>query len=472
MGTYRTCYVTDERMLEHWNDLKRWMPERPDRLRVAHQLLKSKGLLDRCLILKPRSARDEEIGLVHTEKHIETIRAIENMSLEEMTRIYEAIVPGTIIGPETNKCARLAAGCLLETVDAVITGLCRNGVALIRPPGHHSGPETVSGYCIFNNAAIAAEYALREHGLKRVLIFDWDVHHGNGTQEIFYNDNRVLYISLHRYSLKIFPFSEIADAPNIGEGPGKGYNINIPWRKPAMKDADYLAAMYQLLLPVASEFNPELVIISAGFDSAVGDFLGDCCVTPSCYGLMTSLLSNLAHGNVIVQLEGGYNVDQVAECLASCTSVLLGDACAPVTDLTPSKSALASIEKVKEAIQPYWACLTPEDTPIIVEPTNRIEKWQLPLQNCPHACSSVSALPPEGLKDRLDKAQGALQWLCLHCFELLSDERGDHMKQERHLTAINIKEMTVWCQGCQWIITHEALVPALAEVRRWQLGRV
>ncbi|KAH6938316.1 hypothetical protein HPB50_008585 [Hyalomma asiaticum] len=226
------------------------------------------------------------------------------MSLEEVTLENHRIDPFTSISQETNKCARLACGCLLQAVDAVLSGKCRNGVALIRPPGHHSAADTVSGFCIFNNAAVAARYAMQRYGLKRILIFDWDVHHGNGTQEIFYGSNSVLYVSLHRYSKeKIFPKTEIADATYVGSGAGRGYNINIPWTKPAISDADYLTAMYQLVMPVASEFDPELVIVSAGFDSAKGDILGDCCVTPAGYQHMTSLLKNLAHGRVIIQLE-------------------------------------------------------------------------------------------------------------------------------------------------------------------------
>ncbi|XP_075721276.1 polyamine deacetylase HDAC10 isoform X2 [Rhipicephalus microplus] len=366
-----TCYVTDKDMLKHWNPLKRWMPESPKRLQVTHQLLQTKGLLDRALILESRYATDEELGLVHTKEHIELIKATEKMSLEEVTLENHRLDPATSICQETNQCARLACGCLLEAVDAVVSEKCRNGVALIRPPGHHSAAATVSGFCIFNNAAVAARYAMQRHGLKRILIFDWDVHHGNGTQDIFYDSNSVLYISLHRYSkTMIFPKTEISDATYIGRGDGKGYNINIPWTKPAITDADYLTAMYQLAMPVASEFDPELVIVSAGFDSAKGDILGDCCVTPAGYQHLTSLLKNLAHGRVIIQLEGGYNVDAVAESLAACMATLMGDPCGSVTNMQPSASAMNSILRAKAAVSPYWKCLTEE------HPRPELSAWE------------------------------------------------------------------------------------------------
>ncbi|KAM7285946.1 histone deacetylase 6 [Ixodes scapularis] len=455
-----TCFVTDLTMLKHWNVIQGWNPEKPQRLEVTHRLLTSRGLVDRSLVLEPRFATDDEIALVHTDEHIARIRATDGLPLEEVTVANYRISKISLIGPDTNKCARLSTGCLLQVVDAVLTGKSRNGVALIRPPGHHSSSNEATGFCMFNNVAVAAKYAIREHGLKRILIFDWDIHHGNGTQTVFYKDASVLYVSLHRYSMKIFPRTEIADATFIGDGDGKGYNINIPWTKPAMTDADYLTAMHQLILPVAYEFNPELVIISAGFDSAKGDLLGDCCVTPAGYQHMTSLLRNLAGGKLILQLEGGYNVDVVAECMAACMATLLGDPVMAVTDSRPSTSALASIKRARTAVKPYWKCLTPEDTPIVVEPEKPIESLPMPIINCCHE-DVIRDLP----KDFAPELRKQPQWICLTCYQVLSgdfDSVAEHADGTQHFLAANTQSLRVWCSADNRYALVERAIPALA----------
>lgn len=465
-----TCYVTDDVMLQHWNPLKRWMPERPKRLQVASQLLQSRGLVDRAFVLKSRYATDEELALVHTKEHIQRIRDTEKLNLKDVALENHSLDPITSISQDTNKCARLACGCLLQVVDSVATGQCRNGVALIRPPGHHSGADTVSGFCIFNNAAVAARYAMERHGVKRILIFDWDIHHGNGTQEIFYESNSVLYISMHRFSKKIFPNLELSDATYIGRGAGKGYNVNIPWTKPAMTDADYLTAMYQLVMPIAAEFNPELVIVSAGFDSAMGDILGDCCVTPAGYQQMTSLLQTLARGKLIIQLEGGYNVDALAESLAACMATLLGDPCDPVTDMRPSTSALHSISRARAALLPYWKCLTEDQTPIIIEPEIDIETWKLPILDCPHA--DMISTPPNGhLTETARNLNDVGTWICLKCFQVLEGESNsealvEHAVKNQHFLVANTHNLDVRCHSCNRGVIHKAAIPLLAQLHK------
>ncbi|KHJ94001.1 histone deacetylase family protein [Oesophagostomum dentatum] len=171
---------------------------------------------------------------------------------------------------------------LLQCVDRVVTGGIGewNAFALVRPPGHHAGISEPSGFCIFNNVAVAAQYAIDKYGLRRVLILDWDVHHGNGTQEIFWEDNRVLYISLHRHDEGTFyPMGEPKDYADVGEGKGRGFSVNIPWNGGKIGDDAYRAAFSKIVMPIAYEFCPELVFISAGFDAAVGDPLGECYVS-------------------------------------------------------------------------------------------------------------------------------------------------------------------------------------------------
>ncbi|XP_049518192.1 histone deacetylase 6-like isoform X2 [Dermacentor silvarum] len=282
---------------------------------------------------------------------------------------------------------------------------------------------------------------MQRYGLKRILIFDWDVHHGNGTQEIFYESNSVLYVSLHRYSKeKIFPKTEISDAKYIGKGVGRGYNINIPWTKPAMTDADYLTAMYQLVMPVASEFDPELVIVSAGFDSAKGDILG------------------------------GYNVDAVAESLAACMATLMGEPCGSVTNMQPSASAMHSIARAKAAVSSYWKCLTEEPTPIIVEPQVDIETWQIPVLDCPHG-NMISSLPSQGLSADSRGLDDVNKWICLRCFQVLEGEAKsealvEHAVKNQHFLVANTHTLHVRCLSCRRGVIHKEFIPILAQLHK------
>jgi len=190
---------------------------------------------------------------------------------------------------------------------------------------------------------------------------DWDVHHGNGIQRMFYSDPRVLYVSIHRYDHgTFFPASEEANYTYVGDGQGEGFNVNIPWNKGAMTDTEYLTAFTNVILPIAYEYGPELVLISAGFDAAKGDQLGGCKVTPEGYALMTHLLSPLANGKIILALEGGYNLTSIAYSMTLCTKALLGD---PIPRVSVNDEvdpvALKSIRDVMEQHSDYWGCLKP-----------------------------------------------------------------------------------------------------------------
>jgi hypothetical protein len=195
----------------------------------------------------------------------------------------------------------------------------------------------------------------------RILIVDWDVHHGNGIQRMFESDPRILYISIHRYDNGFFfPGSTDANYDVVGSGLGKGYTVNIPWNTSKMGDTEYLAAFTNIVLPIGYEFNPQLVLVSAGFDAAKGDPLGGCSVTPEGYAHMTHLLSSLANGKMILALEGGYNLTSIAYSMVMCTKALLGD---PIPSLTLNKkihpSALQSIENVLNVQSKYWSVLRP-----------------------------------------------------------------------------------------------------------------
>jgi histone deacetylase 6 len=310
--------------------------------------------------LKSRHATADELSLAHEAEHIQMIRetAEQTSELQKIGKQFDSV----FLHPKTYECATMAAGSVLEVVDEVLSGRSRSGCCIIRPPGHHAESDEPHGFCIFNNVAVAAAYALRSHGLRRILIVDWDIHHGNGTQHIFEDNPNVLYLSLHRYDhASFFPKSVDADFGVVGDGAGEGYNVNIPWNKKGMGDSEYATAFQNVVLPIAYEFDPELVFVSAGFDAAIGDPLGGCKVTPEAYGVFTHWLSALANGRVILCLEGGYNVNSIAYSMTMCSKALLGDPM-PALQISPRTStAQASCwETLRNVIgvqKKYWKSL-------------------------------------------------------------------------------------------------------------------
>ncbi|XP_062855523.1 histone deacetylase 6 [Trichomycterus rosablanca] len=354
-----TGLVYDERMMEHHNMWDGHHPELPQRISRIFSLHEDLGLTDRCQGIPARLATEEELSLCHGLEHIATIKHTEQMKPRDLFRLgndYNSVY----LSKESYKCALLAAGGCFNVAQSILTGQVRNGVAIVRPPGHHAERDTACGFCFFNTASLTARYAqsITRKNL-RVLILDWDVHHGNGTQHIFEEDDSVLYISLHRYEDgTFFPCSEDADYDKVGRGKGAGYNVNVPWNGAKMGDPEYLAAFHHVVMPIAREFAPELVLVSAGFDAARGDPLGRYNVTPECYAHLTHQLLSLASGRVLVMLEGGYNLTSISESMAMCTSMLLGDA-PPLLPPAPAPhpSACVSINNVLRAHAPYWKSL-------------------------------------------------------------------------------------------------------------------
>lgn len=202
--------------------------------------------------------------------------------------------------------AMLSAGGAIETCRAVASRQLKNAIAVIRPPGHHAEENRPMGFCMFDNVAIAAKVCQIDYKetCRKILIVDWDVHHGNGIQQAFYSDPNVLYVSLHVHEDgRFYPAGPYGDHFHCGTGAGEGKNINVPWPTKGMGDADYMFAFQHVVMPVAYDFDPDLVIIAAGFDAAVGDQLGGCFVTPTCYAHMTHMLMSLAEGKLVVCLE-------------------------------------------------------------------------------------------------------------------------------------------------------------------------
>jgi acetoin utilization deacetylase AcuC-like enzyme len=220
----------------------------------------------------------------------------------------------TYVGPHSFQAADMAVGCVLSVAQAVHTGAITNGIAVVRSPGHHAKKEASEGFCLLNNVAVAAKVATTLWGMERVAILDWDIHHGNGTEDIFYDDPNVLVINMHRFDNRRF-YPGTGSPDRVEEGEGKCFNINIEWQsggEGGLSDSDCLAAMRVIVLPIIEQFKPSLLCISAGFDAAMGDPLGQCRVTCAGYALMTQLLSSSCNGRVVVVIEGGYNLTAVA----------------------------------------------------------------------------------------------------------------------------------------------------------------
>ncbi|RWS14848.1 histone deacetylase 6-like isoform X2, partial [Dinothrombium tinctorium] len=302
-------------------------PEREERVQRIFQQLELDGFVDRCAtIKKERYATDDEILLVHTKQLLDAAKLTETMPYEQMNPFKE---PYTYAVKSSNKIAKLSIGYLLELVDKVLLNESLNGFAVIRPPGHHSGSSTPAGFCLYNNVAIAARYAQKKFGLKKILIIDWDIHHGNGIQDLFEDDQNIFYISLH----------DVFDYPKNPKAfhECKSNIVNIPWRNKSLNDFDYLMAFFRVILPIAYELNPELILVSCGFDAAQNDLLGKFKLSPQVYGHFVHLLSPLAKGKLILALEGGYNLRSISLSASYCVSALLND--------SPSRLSLDNIDE-------------------------------------------------------------------------------------------------------------------------------
>ncbi|XP_023812883.1 histone deacetylase 6 isoform X2 [Oryzias latipes] len=354
-----TGLVYDERMMEHVNLWDRHHPEQPQRIFKIFSRHQQLGLVDRCQLIQSRLATEEELAMCHSLQHIQQMSATATMKPRDLHRLGDEFV-SIFISNQSFQSAQLAAGSCFAAVEHMLNGQVNNAVAIVRPPGHHAEMDFPCGFCLFNTTALTARHAQKVSHDLQILILDWDVHHGNGTQHIFEDDNSVLYISLHRYDNgAFFPSSKDGAPENVGVAKGAGYNVNLAWSGGRMGDSDYLAAFHQVVMPIATEFNPGLVLVSAGFDAAQGDPLGGYHVTPEGYAHFTHMLMSLAGGRVLFILEGGYNLKSISDSMAACTSVLLGD---PPPSLAtplppPHHCAAVAINKVIQHHAPYWKSL-------------------------------------------------------------------------------------------------------------------
>ncbi|XP_073508205.1 polyamine deacetylase HDAC10 isoform X2 [Phyllobates terribilis] len=365
-----TVLVYDEEMMNYrllWDDPECAI-EVPERLSSSYKRLQDYDLVRRCLQLPVREATEEEITLVHSPEYLEVVKSTQTMDVDELKETSKKYI-AAYFHQNSYRCAKLSLGGTLQLVDAVMSGDALNGMALIRPPGHHSQRSESNGFCVFNNVAVAAEYAKSKYNVQRILIVDWDVHHGQGIQYIFEDDPSVLYFSWHRYEHGSFwPKLRESDFDSVGKGRGTGFNINLPWNQIGMGNADYIAAFFHVLLPLAFEFNPELVLVSAGYDSGIGDPEGLMYATPECYAHLTHMLMHLAGGKLCMILEGGYHLRSLSESVSMTVRTLLGDPVPRLSgEMTPCYSALESIQNARHAHSPYWKCLLHDETRLVEE---------------------------------------------------------------------------------------------------------
>lgn len=352
-------------------------PEHSGRLQSVWARLVETGLANRCDRLRSRKATQEEIQTVHTEAHTLLYsgnqlsrQKFDASRVNNLVRMACGGIGADLDTPwneqHTAAAARMAAGCVIDLVFKTAKGDIRNGFAVVRPPGHHAEAGQAMGFCIFNSVAIAAKLLLqRMPDVRKILIVDWDVHHGNGTQQAFYDDPNVLYLSIHRHDDGNF-FPGTGDPTECGDGTGLGFNVNIAWSgglNPPLGDAEYLAAFRTIVMPIAKAYNPDIVLVSAGFDPAIGHPapLGGYIVSPACFGHLTRDLMQLADGKVVLALEGGYDLPAICDSAQECVRALLCDEPAPIADSElsrqPCENAIDTLQKTIAIQTHYWPCL-------------------------------------------------------------------------------------------------------------------
>ncbi|XP_029363502.1 histone deacetylase 5 [Echeneis naucrates] len=356
-------------------------PEHAGRVQSIWSRLQETGLLGRCERIRGRKASLDEIQSVHSEFHtllygtspLNRHKLDHKKLLGPISQKMYAVLPCGGIGVDSDTvwnemhssaAVRMAVGSVIELAFRVAAGELKNGFAVVRPPGHHAEESTAMGFCFFNSVAITAKLLQQKLGVGKILIVDWDIHHGNGTQQAFYSDPNVLYISLHRYDNgNFFPGSGAPE--EVGSGAGVGFNVNIAWTggvEPPMGDVEYLTAFRSVVMPIAQQFSPDVVLVSAGFDAVEGHQspLGGYNVSAKCFGQLTQLLMELAGGRVVMALEGGHDLTAICDASEACVSALLGDTCDSVFQWPqekPCPKACASLERVIEIQSKHWSCL-------------------------------------------------------------------------------------------------------------------
>lgn len=331
----KTGIVRDERYLDH--EPGRWHPESPERLMAIYSMLNGRDMEGIFLDLPTRRATRDELLRIHSPRYVDMILATAGKG-------YRSLDPDTAVSEGSCEAALLAAGGVSEAISVVLSGEMDNAFALVRPPGHHAEHSRGMGFCLFNNLAVGVRHAQAAHGIKRVLAVDWDLHHGNGTQHSFENDSSVLYFSTHQYPY--YPGSGASE--EIGKGSGEGFTVNVPLSS-GKGNGEYAAVFDRILKPIALEFDPELILVSAGFDIHANDPLGGMRVTSHGFARLTRRLMDIAdaccRGRVVMTLEGGYDLDGLSSSVKAVIREMAG-----VSDLLPEYALTRSEEERVERI--------------------------------------------------------------------------------------------------------------------------
>jgi acetoin utilization deacetylase AcuC-like enzyme len=329
--------VEDPRFREHRGPPGH--PERAERLVAVHEALAERE--QELSHLAPRAAQDDEILLAHGHEQLAKVRAA-------VAHAPAHLDPDTYVSEESLNVARLAAGASADLALAVARGRLDAGFAAVRPPGHHAEPDRAMGFCLFNNVAIAARVLQRELRLDRILIVDWDVHHGNGTQALFEADPSVLFFSTHQFPY----YPGTGSALEMGRGRGEGETVNVPLPA-ACGDAEYVGAFQRLLVPVALRYQPQMILVSAGFDAHQEDPLASMDVSESGFGAMASIVRRLAdelcQGRVVMVLEGGYAAASLREGTRAALGALLSPDAPPLpaaVEAPPGSNLWRAVEQV------------------------------------------------------------------------------------------------------------------------------
>ncbi len=343
-----TGIVKDKRYMDH--HMEHFHVETPQRLEVIYRMIDEKisFSLDK---IEPRLATEKELTLVHTPSYV-------NMVKSTAGKEHVQLDPDTSTSAKSWEVACLAAGGGLSAVDSIMEGKIQNGFALVRPPGHHAEASRAMGFCIFNNIAIGAAHLIQKHGIKRILVVDWDLHHGNGTQNSFYDSAEVLYFSTHQFPH--YPGS--GHWNEVGEGKGEGFTVNVPLRA-GKTDGDYLHILQQILRPIASEYKPEFILVSAGFDIYEGDPLGGMQITKQGFAALASELLSLATAfsqkRLLCILEGGYDLQGLHDGVEQVLYQLAGEASKPAIESTISSIIAQELAPVLETQKKYWTSVGP-----------------------------------------------------------------------------------------------------------------
>ena len=313
------------------------------RLEAVMAHLEETGLISRLSLIEPRPATVEEIALVHQKQYIKEIE-------ETAAKGGGWLDPDTVMSADSYQAALYAAGGVIRATEAVMGGEVANAFALVRPPGHHATAGYAQGFCLFNNIAIAAKYALEKYKLERILIIDFDVHHGNGTQAAFYDNPRVMYLSTYEYPF----YPGTGSLEETGSGEGRGTNLNVPL--PAgCGDAEYLEVFEQIIAPAARRFNPRLILVSTGYDGHWADPLAMMNLSVDGFARIAVVIKGLAgelcDGRLALTLEGGYNLEALAASVKATFDVLLGDAGDDLSGAPPRHSEPPNIESLMAEIK-------------------------------------------------------------------------------------------------------------------------